>query len=73
MKSFLIVYDHKRRTLEVREYDESQRLDALEDRFTRELEERGRPEVEVVLIGSESLDTLKATHGHYFAGTTRVA
>lgn len=27
---------------------------------------RGRTDIEVVLLGSDSLETLKQTHGHYF-------
>jgi hypothetical protein len=27
---------------------------------------RGNEDIEVVLIGSDSLDTIKQTHGHYF-------
>jgi hypothetical protein len=40
----------------------SQREQALEERFARELEERGRPEMEVVLLGAESRAALEKTH-----------
>jgi hypothetical protein len=32
----------------------------------REARESGREGVEIVLLGAESLDTIRATHAHYF-------
>lgn len=34
---------------------------------------RGNKDIEVVLIGSDSLDTIKKTHGHYFGEVDPVA
>ena len=33
----------------------------------------GHPEIEIVLIGSDSLDTVKLTHANYFDGTVAVS
>ena len=33
-----------------------------------EIEYRDRPEMDIVLIGSDSLDTVKITHSTYFTG-----
>lgn len=33
----------------------------------REHEHRDSPDVEVVLVGADSLETVKQTHSHYFA------
>jgi hypothetical protein len=30
----------------------------------------GDDDYEIVLVGADSLDALKTTHGHYFSGTT---
>ena len=66
---FLLVYNGPRRTLE-----RSQRFEdvgaALAAYALAEEEYRGRNDVEVVLLGSDSIETLKRTHGHYFESPT---
>jgi len=67
---FLLIYDHDQQAL----------LDALElgsraedaARIYTEYEQRyrGRPGIEIVLVGADTLDTIRQTHAHYFAGTT---
>lgn len=37
----------------------------------REHEFADRIDVEVVLLGSDSLETIRTTHSHYFAGASR--
>ncbi|MDR2975303.1 MAG: hypothetical protein LBV00_11445 [Propionibacteriaceae bacterium] len=66
IQHFLLVYDHKRgyliETIEfgtdadaaVREYS------ALESKY------RDDPAMDIVLVGSDSLDTIKVTHRNYF-------
>jgi hypothetical protein len=44
--------------------DETEAISAF---ATAEGEYRGRGDVEVVLLGSDSLETIKRTHGQYFA------
>lgn len=67
MKFFLLVYDRTAgRLLDMREFSEAQRTEAAAERIARELAERGRPDIEVVLLGAESLDALKKTHSRYF-------
>jgi hypothetical protein len=67
LKFFLLVYERSTgRLLEQRTYSEEEQVQAQDDRFARELQERGRPDIEVVLLGAESLDALKKTHGRYF-------
>ncbi|HME70271.1 MAG TPA: hypothetical protein VKM54_10445 [Myxococcota bacterium] len=67
MKLFLIVYDRKTGTLrELVTYRAEQREVALRERFAREEAERGHEEIEVVLLGADSLDALKKTHSRYF-------
>ena len=66
MRYFLVVYNRSTGDVEVRGFAASQREQALEERFIRELAERGRPEMEVVLLGAESRAALKKTHARYF-------
>lgn len=37
----------------------------------REAEFRERSDVEVVLVGADSLDTVRKTHSHYFVASSR--
>lgn len=66
---FLLVYNGPLRTLE-----RTQRFEDVEAALVAyaqaEDEFRGRTDVEVVLLGSDSIETLKRTHGHYFESPT---
>ena len=70
MNHFLLVYDRSvgKLTEEPREYAEAQRDQATSDRLARELLEREHPQIEVILLGADSLDALMATHTRYFGG-----
>ena len=65
---FLIVYDHETGRLEelVEFGEDSDRAVAAYGAKEKEL--AGRQLVEIVLIGSDSLDTVKLTHANYFDG-----
>ena len=66
---FLLVYNGPMRTLERSELFED--VDAALGAYAlAEDEYRGRNDAEVVLLGSDSLETLKRTHGHYFESPT---
>jgi hypothetical protein len=67
VKYFLLVYN--RRTGELSRFDEfpsDQRREALHARFLEEERERDHSDIEVVVLGAESADVLKTTHGRYF-------
>lgn len=68
MSFFLLIYDRAAGKLvePVREFSDEERESALQARFDRELTERERPDIEVVLLGAESLDAVRATHSRYF-------
>ena len=66
MTYFLLVYDRSSGALELTEFGESERARASRERFERELAERGRPEVEVVVVQSPSRAALERTHARYF-------
>ena len=67
MSYFLLVYERSTgKLLEQQEFAEAQASVALSVRSAREAKERGHPDIEVILLSSESLDTLKRTHARYF-------
>ena len=67
MKFFLIVYDRKTgKILDQHEYGSQDGEEALRARSARELLEKDRPDLEVVVLGAESLEALKKTHSRYF-------
>ena len=67
IKHFLIVYDHEAdKLVEVQEFgtDGGKALAAYSD---KEKEHDARPSrIEIVLIGSDSFETVKLTHSNYF-------
>jgi uracil-DNA glycosylase len=64
---FLLIYDVPRRHVEVEEFGAA--IDEAMKRYAvLESEHRDDPDVEVVLVGADSIDTVKRTHGHYFNG-----
>lgn len=66
---FLLTYDLGTRTAQIREFGADDRAAAAA--YTElELQYRDREDIEVVLIGGDSLETVKKTHSHYFTATT---
>ncbi|MEX0868215.1 MAG: hypothetical protein WD011_00950 [Nitriliruptoraceae bacterium] len=63
---FLVVFDHDRRQLvgEIRTF--LQAPEAIEAYSAAEREYEGQPRIEVVLLGSDSIETLQRTHPNYF-------
>lgn len=63
---FLLIYRLDTRELLVEVFDADER--AAADAYTaREHEYRDEPTIEVVMVGADSLDTVRKTHSHYFA------
>lgn len=62
---FLLVYDlRQQRLVDVRKFiDATEATDAYGQ---AELEHLGDKDCEIVLVGADSLDTIRKTHGHYF-------
>jgi hypothetical protein len=74
MKFFLVAYGRRHgRLLDMQEFREDERARALEERFKREVKERNRPDVEVVLLGAESREDLERTHARYFKTLEEIA
>jgi hypothetical protein len=63
---FLIVYNQLTGKVELKEYADDAREEALERRFALEREHRLEPHIEVVLLGARCEDVLKRTHARYF-------
>ena len=66
MPQFLIVYNQLTGKVELKEYADDAREEALERRFALEREHRLEPHIEVVLLGARSEDVLERTHARYF-------
>lgn len=62
---YLIVFDHKTMKAEVLEFDLNVEA-ALASYAEKEREFIDDRTMEVVLVGSDSLDSVKATHSNYF-------
>lgn len=64
---FLLVYDHVREEL-VSQDEFTDAGEAAEAYEALEREHRKDPNLEIVLVGADSIDTIKMTHGNYFNG-----
>lgn len=75
MQHFLLIYDHNEQRLR----DDPRRFGGDEtDEATgayQDAEQRyhDQPQIEIVLIGADSIETIERTHGHYFRDTDRLA
>lgn len=70
MHHFLLVYSYDEGKLV--EQDEFSDADLAAATYTaKEREYRDRPRYEIVLVGSDSIETIMQTHGHYFQGDDR--
>jgi len=62
---FLLVYDLARQEL-VRQLEFHDGDEAAAAYRELENEHQGRADLEIVLVGADSIDTIKRTHAHYF-------
>ncbi len=64
---FLLVYDlAKQKLVHTQEFRDAREAAAEYGRW--EQEHSGDKDLEIVLVGADSLATIKTTHGHYFDG-----
>ncbi|MGH7686381.1 MAG: hypothetical protein ACREN2_06150 [Candidatus Dormibacteria bacterium] len=76
IRHFLLVFDHNLgKLVELEEFGtDSDRAVAAYAAKEKELGSLGSASaIEIVLIGSDSLDTVKLTHANYFDGTAAVS
>ena len=69
IRHFLLVFDHRHGSLlETTEFGTDSEA-AVTAYARKEQEFQGQTAIEIVLIGSDSLDTVRVTHANYFDGT----
>jgi hypothetical protein len=69
---FLLVFDHAAgHLIEQREFRDGD--EAIAAYAAKEQEHEGHDLIEIVLIGSDSLETIKLTHANYFDGSVAVS
>lgn len=72
MNHYLVVFNRsKGEIISLRRY--SDRDDALRARFAEERERRGDSDIEVVVLGARSGESLRRTHGRYFKDFQQLA
>jgi hypothetical protein len=70
LKHFLVVFDVRRAHAEVEEFDSDYDA-AIQAYDERESQFRDHPDIEVVLLSSDSIESVYRTHGSYFEGSDR--
>jgi hypothetical protein len=74
LKHFLLVFDHNRAELVRHENFGTDVKRAMAEYTRLEREHLDKSDgIEIVLIGSDSLETVKVTHANYFDGTVAVS
>jgi hypothetical protein len=67
---FLLVYNFElQRLVFSQQFEDPEQ--AVAEYARLEAEHRNDANLEIVLVGADSLDTIKTTHGHYFDGDAR--
>jgi hypothetical protein len=69
---FLLVFDHSKGRLTSSEDFGTDSDSAVAAYAEKEIEFKDHDSIEIVLIGSDSLDTIRITHANYFDGTISV-
>jgi hypothetical protein len=67
IRHFLVIYDVKVGEAEVQEFEDYEAAVVAYDEI--EARTRGRRDLDIVLLGADSLDTVKKTHSSYFDTT----
>lgn len=73
IQHFLLVFDHEQgRLIETEEFG-TDGESAVAAYAAKEHDYRDRKRIEIVLVGSDSLETVKLTHANYFDGSVTVS
>jgi hypothetical protein len=72
MNHYLVVFDRSKGVVIHRQSYADPGI-ALDARFAAEREHRSNPDIEVVVLGADSWDALKRTHGRYFKDFSQIA
>lgn len=73
IQHFLLVFDHEQGHLVEERHFEFDGASALAAYAQKELEHRDNRMIEIVLIGSDSIETVKLTHANYYDGSVAVS
>ncbi|MEY8015260.1 hypothetical protein [Mycobacterium servetii] len=74
LKHFLLVFDHNRAELvDLKEFGTDAKGAMAEYARLERTHMAAADSIEIVLIGSDSLETVKVTHANYFDGTVAVS
>jgi len=66
MPNFLIIYNRRTGVQSIEEFAPGHGRDAIRARFAAERQHRNEPDIEVVVLSSDSRATLERTHSRYF-------
>lgn len=73
IRHFLLVFDHERgRLIDQQEFGDDSEA-AVAAYAAKEQEFQGQRMIDIVLVGSDSLGTVRRTHANYFDGTVAVS
>lgn len=71
IRNFILIFDHENHAV-VRQLDFGNNLELATAEYSRlEHEYSDNPAIDVVLVGSDSLETIQKTHANYFEGNSR--
>jgi hypothetical protein len=73
IQHFLLVFDHQQGRLIEQENFGEDGTAAVTAYAAKEREFGGRDAIEIVLVGSDSIETVRLTHANYFDGTAAVS
>lgn len=72
MRNFLVVYNRRTGASSLREFPAGCGREAIRERFAQERLHRSDPDIEVVVLGSESQEELLKTHSRYFRSAAEI-
>ncbi len=73
IQHFLLVFDHAQGQLIEEQHFQEDGPAALAAYAAKEKEHNGDRSVEIVLIGSDSIETVRLTHANYYDGSVAVS
>lgn len=72
MRNFLVIYNRRTGANKVQEFPAGCGREAIRQRFVAEREHRDDPDIEVVVLGSDSREELLKTHSRYFRSAEEI-
>lgn len=73
IQHFLLVFDHAQGQLVEERHFQEEGAAALAAYAAKEKEHAGDRNIEIVLIGSDSIETVQLTHANYYDGSVAVS